>query len=396
MSRSLKIIIIGVLLTLGIGGLILYFVSNRGGEGENIIDRIFPTAMETPGFVPTVALPKAQPTPGATEVLGTIAARSLEQGALFLLSADPVSSLAVVGTTTRYHKNIPENLGHLFERKADGSDSEIRVSNFTIPQVQKVVWSHDAKRAVLFYNLDETIRKILVEYAGTSTPKTNFLPDTVEDVAFSPDSRSLAYVDEKDGSANIFIAAADFRNPRKIFDNTIPRLGISWPTASLLSLETKSAATIAGFTYTLNAQSGELRKMVEGMGLTAILNSDGSGALYSSGKELALSYLDIKSSSISNLGIKAPAQKCVFSVSAKNIAYCAVPKNLSKAAYPDAWWQGKVIFDDTIIMIDTATKEKKTIKDFGGDATHLTLAQNDSYLLFIDKTTGALWSLKLK
>ena len=384
-----------MLAALGVG--VYFSIQKRGSTGVAVVDRIFPSATETTSPAPKTEPPQqVQPTAETTQALGTLAATELKPGALLLLSSNAISSLSVVGTTTRYHKNIVENPGHLFERKADGSDEEKRISNFTIPQILKVIWSRDGKKAVIFYQLDDVVRKILVDYTGTSTPKTNFLPDSIGDVAFSPDSKSLAYVDETNTASNIFIATADFRNPRKIFDNTIPRVELAWPTASLVAVKTKSSAETVGFLYTVNAQSGELKKVVEGAGLDAIWNSDGTGILYTVGKNLSLRYFDIKNSRAFDFGLQTVAEKCVMSAIQKNTAYCGVPKNLPRATYPDAWWQGKVVFDDNIVAINLDSGEENAIKAFGGDLIRPILSASDSYLLFSDKTSGALWSLKLK
>ena len=333
---------------------------------------------------------------GAKEA-GTITpteAKNLPAGTLIRLSSDAVSSIVVNASTTRYHKNIVENPGHLFERQTDGSNEEKRVSNFTVPQILKVVWSSDAKKAIIFYNLNSEIKKILVDYTE-STPKTNFLSETVSDAVFSPDSKSIVFINDLEDTRNVFIANSSFSNQRKILDNTLPNLEISWPSANLIALKTKSSYAIPGFLYTISASGGNFSKVVESLGLDTIWNKDGSGLVYTD-SDLNLFYLDVKTGANKSLGLKTIAEKCVFSKTKTNVVYCAIPKIINDANYPDEWWQGKISFEDNIIAVDTKTLDLVLYAETLSDIVNPVLLENDSYVLFKDRNTGELWSLKLK
>ncbi|MDP3934988.1 MAG: hypothetical protein Q8Q46_02120 [Candidatus Giovannonibacteria bacterium] len=401
-KRNIIIAGVGIVILIGI---LFYFGSKSGTQGTGgggFLGTIFPSSAPSPTL--GVGGPQTPSVlPGGELPLTPQAAQSLPVGTLIRLSDDNISSLVGVGTTSvRYHKNIPENLGHLFERRADGASEEKRISNFTIPQVLRVVWAPDAKRAVIFYNLDNQIRKLLIDYS-TTTPKTNFLPDAVSDVAFSPDSKSLAFINDSGDTQNIFTATSDFKNQRKILDNDIPGLEISWPAANTIALKTKSSYAVRGFLYAVNIGSGAFSKIAEGLGLDAIWNKDGSGVLYSrsdaDGNILNIKFLDIKTGAEKEFSVKTIAEKCAFLNTLKNIAYCGVPR-LSAGRItekqPDAWWQGKVSFQDNFVSLDTATGQNSVFVPTPTDITQPKLLLDDSSLLFRDKTSGNLWSLKLK
>ncbi|MEK7502889.1 MAG: hypothetical protein AAB556_00405, partial [Patescibacteria group bacterium] len=325
-------------------------------------------------------------------------AQKLPAGTLIKLSSDAVSSFSASGTTTRYHKNIAENPGHLFEREADGSNQEIRISNFTIPQILDVTWSKNSQKAVIFYNLNNEVRKILVDYSE-SAPKTNFLPDSVGAVAFSPDSKSMAFINSTETAENIFVANSAFGNQRKILDNNIPNLEISWSSQNLIALKTKSSYAVNGFLYTINASGGNFAKVTESTGLDAVWNSDGSSVAYTN-SNLDLFFLDMKTGNKKSLGLKTVAEKCAFgnppAGGQKNIVYCAIPSVIASGKYPDEWWQGKASFLDNIIAIDTETLDLVLYAKTVSDAVDPIVLENDSFLLFKDKNTGELWSLKLR
>src|SRR3989344_1609601 len=417
-----NIIIAGVVIVIIIGALVWFGLKNGTGTEDGGFFGLFPWAppgsskpgfetSQKPGFFPPGGV-----SPGGEQPFTPEAAQNLPVGTLIRLSSDNISSLVGVGTTSvKYHKNIPENLGHLFERRADGTNEEKRISNFTIPQVLRVVWAPDGKKAVVFYNLDNQIRKLLIDYA-TTTPKTSFFPDSISDIAFSPDSKSLVFINNLPASPsqgggdsqNIFASTADFKNQRKIFDNNVPGFEISWPAANTIALKTKSSYGARGFIYALNASTGApaspsqggFNKVAEGLGLDAIWNSDGSGTLYSvsdaDGNLLNLKFVDAKTGATKEFSVKTIAEKCAFSKTRKNLVYCAVPDNPQQAKYPDAWWQGKVTFRDDFVSIDVSSGQTSVLVSAKADATQPRVLSDDSWLLFRDKSSGNLWSLKLK
>jgi len=412
-----NVIVAGVAIAIIIGTLVWFGLKN-GEERDGVgFLGIFPSAAPS-GAPPSPTLggetPQKTPSvfPGGELPLSPETARSLPIGTMIRLSSDNISSLAGIGTTSvRYHKNIPENLGHLFETRADGSDEERRISNFTIPQVLRAVWAPDGKRAVVFYNLDNQIRKLLIDYS-TTTPRTNFLPDSVTDVAFSPDSKSLVFINDLGDSQNIFIATSDFKNQRRIFDNNVPGFEISWLTANNIALKTKSSYGARGFLYTLNPSTGAFNKIADGLGLDAVWNPDGSGSLYSTsdtdGNLLNLKFVDVKTGNVKEFGVKTIAEKCAFLRTQKNIAYCGAPRSSTSdvgglqtsdvfpLGIPDDWWKGKISFRDNFVLIDTSTGKVSDFIPTSFDVTSPKLLSDDSHLLFRDKSYGNLWSLKLK
>jgi len=402
-----NVIIAGVVIIILLGVLVWFGLKNGGEEGGGGLFGLFPSAQPSGETPPGSSKPgfEAAQKPGFLQPVGELpispeAAKNLPIGTLIRLSDANIASLAPVGTTSaRYHKNIPENLGHLFERRADGSNEETRIANFTIPQILRVVWAPDGKKAVIFYNLDSQIRKLLADYSATTT-RTNFLPDTVSDVAFSPDSKSMAFINDLGDTQNIFVASSDFKNQKKVFDNNVHGFEISWPASDLISLKTKSSRALAGFLYALDPKTGSLNKIAEGRGLDAVWNSNGSGAIFSTassrGDMLNLKFADIKTGEIKDLGVKTIAEKCVFLKTLKSVAYCGVPRAESRSGLPDDWWKGKVSFADDFVAVDTTIAQTLFFVPTQLDITSPTSLANDSYLLFRDKSSGNLWSLKLK
>ena len=226
------------------------------------------------------------------------------------------------------------------------------------------------------------------------------MPDTISDVAFSPNGKSMAFINNLGTTRNIFTATADYKNQKKILDNILPDLELSWPGTSLLAVKTKSSYASRGYLYTFTPAGGSFSKVAEGFGLDAAWNKDGTGVIVSTvsggGQIQPLKYIDIKSSAEKELELLTIAEKCVFPSSLKTYAYCAAPINMPSVKYPDTWLQGAVSFRDNIFSINTSDGKTTNIAASSADIIRPIILSDDSFIAFQDKTTGFLWSMKLK
>ena len=337
----------------------------------------------------------------AIQILQEQGPRGLPQWTLVQLGDDPIASLVSFGTTTRYHKITPQNLGHMFERQKSTLDQEKRMSNLLIQKIARVDWSPRGNKAVVtYYNDEQDLQKFLIEYLGTTTPKTHFLENSMIDAAFSPAGDKIAYIDTAGGNNDIFIADTGFKGAKKIFENNIPGFEISWPTANVLALKSKSSYAADGYLYTLGAGGGTLKKIAQGLGLDAVFSSDGRLVFYTTvntaRRPQPAGIYELKTAKTQALPINTIAEKCVFGKENPIIVYCGVPQFIPAGLYPDAWWQGKVSFADSIVVIDTSTMRQIQSVATQSDIIDPVIFDDDSYLFFRDKTTDRLWALKLK
>ncbi len=304
-----------------------------------------------PGGSSNVTTPSQSQTPTPinpqeiAQQLETGGGRSLPQWTLIPLGNDAISSLVAFGTTTRYHKNISADLGHLFERTKQNLGEERRVSNILLQQVANVVWSSQGNKAVIaYYNEDLNIQRFFIEYVASGTPKTRFLDDTVSSAAFSPDGSSLAYSEQTDQTNDIFITDTAFKKTQKVLSNNIPGIELSWPSKNVLSLKTKSSYAAPGYLYTVSTSGGLLNKIVAGLGLDAIWSSDGFRVAYSTSNEAGrmnvLQIYDTITKKSQQLPLTTVAEKCTFGKKNPMMLYCGVPQFAPGGTYPDARWQG--------------------------------------------------------
>ena len=154
--------------------------------------------------------------------------------------------------------------------------------------------------------------------------------------------------------------------------------------------------------YELNPSTKSLTDVLSNInGLTTLTSPNGKLVLYSN-DGLSLSIYNIATGATNTLGVKTLAEKCAWNADSSSI-YCAVPRNINSAQYPDAWYQGEVSFSDEIWQIDVASGNATMLVDpltiAGGqdiDGIKLAVDSGENYLFFVNKKDSYLWELALK
>ncbi len=237
---------------------------------------------------------------------------------------------------------------------------------------------------------------------GTTTSSLQgiFLPSTTAAVAVSVSEDRIFYLDQRDGFVNGI--TADFENKKQSNIFTLPfgEFNVSWPAKTVIALLTKPSALADGFLYFLNPQSKKFEKTMGGIkGLTTLVSLDGERIIYSQSKNKTIetNAFTTKDKKSTTAGLATLPEKCVWSSLNKGVAFCAVPKEISKGDYPDIWYQGLVSFNDSVWKADFVMGETELIDDkMEADIINPFLDKSESHFFFINKKDNSLWSLKLK
>ena len=81
--------------------------------------------------------------------------------------------------------------------------------------------------------------------------------------------------------------------------------------------------------------------------------------------------------------------------------YCGVPLRTPRGVYPDDWYQGVVSFEDRIWKFNVVDGYAELVTELttktGGaiDVINPSITEDGTYMIFVDKKTGALWGLSL-
>ncbi len=315
--------------------------------------------------------------------------------------------------------------GNIFETAMEDMRRD-RVSNALIPKTQEVFFGNDGKTAVYRYlkEGDSSVVTFMRNISDTSGVKAgtaaeavggaaaslvsgSFLPEGILQVAVSPDTKNMFYLEKTPGfetrSAVGSVLNFQKNTSTHVFQSPFSEWLPVYFDGKTALLQTKASQNVPGFLYSLDIKNGELQKIIGNVnGLTALPSPDLQKILYSESSRggMTLRLYNKKTNAITEIPSATLPEKCVWSANSADI-YCAAPDSLQTAEYPDAWYQGDVSFSDAMWKIDAKTGFITSVfapESFDApkmDMTHLTLSQNGDFLFFINKTDSTLWGFDL-
>lgn len=299
--------------------------------------------------------------------------------------------------------------GDLFSADFDGKNLT-KISNITIVGPMDAVWSPIRDRAAVSY-LDphtsggggaggDTVKSFL--HIGTSSVAV--LPTDLTSITWSPDGKSLAYTKQNGTALELVISDAGAKNAKTIFRTPVLDARILWISADAIIFATPASGVAEGYVFSYARSTGAFEKIFGPLfGLEVLFSPYESRmvASYTSrgGGQPALRVLnpfDPQRKDLFDPGFVTLAEKCVFG--AKQELWCAAPRSLAGASsLPDQYLTGEFNSSDRIVNIDLAKHEvTEVFSEQNFDITNLILAKDKSYLFFVSRRDGTLWSVKLK
>jgi len=339
---------------------------------------------------------------------------------LYELHNTPVAGVTFVemGSGKKYvvsARYIERAVGNIFDTDLS-TYVESRIVNETRSRLSEALWGQNGKSVVIRSLVGSVIKTSILNLSNPTKALApdgtkNFmtvaeisLPDSIPFMATAEDgTNKLFYLQNGTsavGSITTFKNTSTSKSFTSLFKEWIPQ----FPNQNLVTLTTKASVNTPGFLFFLNTKTKALNKILGDInGLTTLTNQDGSMILYSETKDglPKLSVYDIQNKEKRDLSIQTLAEKCVWGKKETSVVYCAVPRTIPEAFYPDQWYQGSVQFSDSLWKIDTKTtiaQEIATSQDFKFfklDITNMGISSNDVYLLFINKTTDTPWVFRI-
>ncbi len=304
--------------------------------------------------------------------------------------------------------------GNIYQTFADKIE-EKKFSTTIIPKVYEAYFGNKGESVIMRYLKidDETIETFVgilpKEYLGAENNnneiKGSFLPDNIKDISISPNTLKIFYLLGSENNTIGVTANALGSQKIQIFDSSFTEWLSLWPNANMITLTTKASALAPGYMYAIDQNKkspNNISKILgEINGLTTLTSPNGKLILYNN-SDLALYVYNISTREESVLGIRTLPEKCVWTKTSDAV-YCAVPKFIEGALYPDAWYQGEISFSDEIWKIDVGSGQTTILLDpmsiQGGEDTDgikLALDEAENYLFFVNKKDSYLWELNLK
>ncbi|MDP3769428.1 MAG: hypothetical protein U1A25_02580 [Candidatus Sungbacteria bacterium] len=280
---------------------------------------------------------------------------------------------------------------------ADFTGTLEKRSNTTIIGITETLWSPTKDRAIVFYLDGETLKSFL--HIGTSTVIS--LPRDIKSASWSPDGKEFAYLITNENGLSLMIADSSAKNSKEVLKTPILDAQIQWITSSVIAFQTAPSGYANGFVFLYSRSNGSFQKIIGPLyGLTTLWSPDGSRVLVGfttgSGKQLKLSLYASSGKEEEILSNITLPEKCVWQGSVE--FYCAVPHQIpSSAVMPDEYLRSEFLTQDYILSYNTQTHDFKKVLEGGSmDMMNLGVTKNNDYLIFVNKTDGILWRLKLK
>jgi hypothetical protein len=339
-----------------------------------------------------------------------------------LLALRQISTTATAGTYPFIKSGktavqfVERSTGNIYETTIEDMRRD-RISNTLIPSAYETLSGNGGKTITYRYikeggssittfvrNVPNPDRvKIETQNATTSQTGGSFLEEGILHAFISSDTKSMFYLTKTPdfntrttvGSVFNFQKNTSTRVFQSPFSEWLP---VSFDGKTVM-LQTKASRDVPGFLYSMNVSNGELQKVLGDInGLTALPSPDQQKILYSESTRggVALRIYSRVEKTTRNIELSTLPEKCVWDIGGIMI-YCAAPDYIPTAEYPDAWYQGGILFSDAMWKIDPKTGNMEAVFlpsafDAGNlDMTKPVLSPNGDYLFFINKTDSTLW-----
>jgi len=411
-----RIFIVIVLLVLVGGGVWFFFVRGKNSTDNpvaNVFQSFFPLD-DTNNAIPDGLITEGEDSSQTLSVerFTQISPRPVAGYSIFALTntittpnPDPKLKPIVTTVTDHYLRYVSRANGFVYEIK--NTESPIQVSNITIPNIYEAVFANNNTVALLrFLKQDnQTIATYSVPIPplnpnGKRTQLAGvYLPDAIDSLVVSPDSKQVARLTNETSGALISTSTPSNTAKKDLIRTPFKEWLLQWPTQSTVFVQTKASSLANGYLYQVDSAAGRLRRVIGDVpGLTTSVSPGGEYVLYSQSiQDSFVSRLfNTKTGTTTNLSLAILPEKCVWYTN--NDLICAGNNTVTEAVYPDAWYAGLTHFQDQLYRINTATNTYTVLYEGSPrnfDMTNLKLDEGKNLLYFIDKTTGLLWKVAL-
>ena len=381
MTMTKKLIIAIVVLLVIIGGIYAYI--------RFFPDTKIPAIFNNPSFPPTTNVPPTN-TPNTTATTTT----QEDQGELSILISEP----SIGATLSRDGKNIlylRRDNGNIYRTGFDGQE-KTRISNTTIVGIYKAQWSPQKTKVFLSYAPQNSPKKLILNVAfGTST--SSIIPESIRSLAWSQDEKTTYLVDETTTGARVISANSLGKNGKELLKIPLGDLEILPVAGTSLFLTERPSGIAPGPLFQLNLNTGTLKELARGFGLTALPSIKGTNVLISktssNGLIDALTVLQVNNLAETRINLSALAEKCVWQN--ESILFCGIPIGLPAGIYPDDYYKGAVDLNDQLIKIDLSKSSATAYSVVGYDMQDLFVDADGSNVFFRDQRTDFIYRFTL-
>jgi hypothetical protein len=298
--------------------------------------------------------------------------------------------------------------GHIYENLA--STTEInKIANYTLPEVEEAYFIDNSSLITRKLESDnDTITTNYLKLTKEFSTSTVYITD-IKNIAIDSDNISYSKIEKKifyliNKTGKGILSTIDGNTRKNIINTTLSEWLSQYVNKNTIALTTKPSAYFKGYLFLLNTDGSSKNTYIIGekYGFNTLTSPDGKKVIYNEiiNNTLETFIYDIKSKSSTYLSQATIVDKCVWSNDSKKI-FCGIPQTLYQAPYPDDWYKNQTSFSDNMWSIDPETGEftltialqdqiSKPI-----DVYHISISNDNRYMIFQDKNTLSLWKYDL-
>lgn len=316
----------------------------------------------------------------------------------------PVEESSSATTSTTTVQTVPDVEVRFIDRASGNVYSYVanartltRISNRTLPGIQEASWVADGSRAYVRFLSSSQGSERVDTFMLPANGNGGFLLEQGLDQALVSGTSTLVTLFRGTTGSVATLANADGSNTRTLFSSLLSSIMVR-PSSGSLYAHTKPSALLEGYAFHVNRSTGAFTRILGPFrGLSVLPSPDGSRVLFSyvEGGVMRLRVLDTTSRTSTALPVATMVDKCSWSANGR-AAYCGVPTAI-QGLQPDLWHQGASAFSDRIWRIDmtervaTLVVDPNEVGEVSVDAIALTADPSEDFLVFTDKSTGALF-----
>lgn len=224
----------------------------------------------------------------------------------------------------------------------------------------------------------------------------SYLAKNIRSFALNENSGAYTFLlsDESRTSAQIILGNIEKNQSKTITKTSFTDWLIDFVDNNTLSLTSRPSELVKGSFYTLNTQTGLIKKIFSADGLTTKGLPFGAGVIMSYISSNSYQTGLYSNNSIIYTPFKTISDKCT--ATSKNLIVCAVPR---RGGYPpiDDWYKGEFNYSDMVISYDINTGSQKII--YNGDTTIdvdiIKSSADGKSIIFRNKINGYLYKITL-
>lgn len=292
--------------------------------------------------------------------------------------------------------------GGVLDLDFTGENVKETKSTFPMQNLYKVLWSRDRNTFAVIY-ANPTGRKI--SYYNTNTKQTGIYDSSIPSLSFSKTDDRIIYhsINSVLGVNGFYTANQDGSAAQQVFSTRLQDARLEWLGNGKVAVSTAPSGLVQNMLWLFDVADKKMSAVLSNInGLTFLWNNPGNRVLFSqtdnNGRNILLSSTDQNGGEIKKLSIQTLPEKCVFAQD--DMVICATPKTAPDIIWPDDYYRGLYDTQEQVWRINLQSGKQDLLYEFSRDknfdVTSPVVSLDESYLAFVNKKDGHLYSLKIK